>query len=1454
MASLVEVANYVDEILRLDLDTPVKGFDGTNIGPANEQAQVLANRTKWLKEKLEGLSTSLAGVLDKEYVASVNKKTGDITILYGDVGAAAEIHTHKPSDIETDNDNQFTSAAEKDKWNNKQDVLVSGTTLKTLLGYSLLGEGNITIKSTDIETSEDAGFVSDDEKKAWSKKQEKLTSGISIRTLHSRSLLGSGDITLTYSNVGADKEGAGEIAVANHVAEDDPHSQYLTADKAKENFVNIATANKANGYLKLDETGNIPADLGELFQVRYIIVDDKTERLASEKNGNITICLQIDENTIYYLDALKEPSVEDNWKEGKSTEVSEVYSVFGRSGIVKAQTGDYDADMITETDSRTFVSADDRKSWNDKQKKLESGVNIKTVNKESLLGSTDIEITPGSIGAAIADHTHTPDEIKTDENNQFVSAAEKEGWDSKMSQLVSGKTIKTINGNTLLGSGNVELTAAGVGAAPTAHKHTPSDIETTDSEQFVSSSEKRTWNAKQEKLVSGQNIKSIAGTSILGYGQLHISSDDIDVSSSKQFVSSTQISRWEEKQDTLKSGKNISRINGRDLITESDVYLTAKEVGADSQGTAKGLVDEHVSAKDPHTQYLNETRGNGLYVAKTTANKANGYLQLDSNGMIPAELGELFKSRYITVENKAERLALEGAGDITICLQTDENRVYYLNPDLDPKEETNWKQGRDVGVGTVISVFGRSGDITAKEGDYKADQITETDTRTFVSDTDRASWDSKQDELKSGTNIRTINKESLLGGTDLVISPESIGAAEKKHSHTVADISTTDSAQFVSAADKEKWNGAQEALESGTNIKTIAGTSVLGKGNIDITPESIGAAPAEHKHTPDEIETDADAQFVSLSEKTSWNAKQDKLTSGETLATVFGKNLLSNKNVDITDAENLAAAISSKLKAGDNIAIKLDEESGLITISSNSLDNVTPTIIEIENAIGGRGYRFRLDGITFNSDFKIFKHVVVFEERNLIIDYTDPAIPLVVNSLPENDENGYYLNGKPDISIPLHEATEGIEKYITDEIDDGLLDESSEAAIMVSENTLESITPIFTSAESTEGFTPFANSTYGSFNPWKAFQGSLTDGASKNNDAWSANEYWNNRPAETFLGIKNTASVKVTGYALQHFTSYYWGTNSSVPTAWDFQGRNEDTDDWTTLDSQTGQKIMNGELEWATYRLKESCMFKQYRLLINAVDGTGRTCIPRFTICNDVGMLAIDKYGRYLAPDDYGDFKAVEVTDYNTFRNHSFNNPARPLTVSLFKLVAPVRFCTLKNIPITIRQCKTVPAIGIQNPIYPQLFWDGLLDINPVDYFSENADEEIKYAVTADGTTYHIYTEEGWKLVGEYTNDDDSAIALIKDGMTGKAFYEITKSQWWELLSSVDEPIVGIAFGRNVVSKNTELTPKKIEMSFEGVNGWEVVSFDKVNVRFTKDFIIFNPVDDGRYKFSYKFN
>ena len=94
-----------------------------------------------------------------------------------------------------------------------------------------------------------------------------------------------------------------------------------------------------------------------------------------------------------------------------------------------------------------------------------------------------------------------------------------------------------------------------------------------------------------------------------------------------------------------------------------------------------------------------------------------------------------------------------------------------------------------------------------------------------------------QDVLVSGSNIKTINGNSILGEGNLVIEGGGGGLSSVAHDETLTGAGTNNTPLGVDTtkiATKSDLNGKQDTLVSGTNIKTINNTSILGSGNIDI--------------------------------------------------------------------------------------------------------------------------------------------------------------------------------------------------------------------------------------------------------------------------------------------------------------------------------------------------------------------------------------------------------------------------------------------------------------------------------------------------------------------------------------------------------------------------------------------------------------------------------------------
>lgn len=152
--------------------------------------------------------------------------------------------------------------------------------------------------------------------------------------------------------------------------------------------------------------------------------------------------------------------------------------------------------------------------------------------------------------------TSNPANIAQSASYRFVTDSEKSTWNGKQAALISGTNIKTINGESVLGAGNIVISGGGgvslgetdttayrgdrgkiaydhsqlthdkafvgLGNVPNVDATNPANTVQTASYRFVTDTEKATWNAKQDALVSATNIKTINGSSVLGAGNLAV--------------------------------------------------------------------------------------------------------------------------------------------------------------------------------------------------------------------------------------------------------------------------------------------------------------------------------------------------------------------------------------------------------------------------------------------------------------------------------------------------------------------------------------------------------------------------------------------------------------------------------------------------------------------------------------------------------------------------------------------------------------------------------------------------------------------------------------------------------------------------------------------------------------------------------------------------------------------
>ena len=177
--------------------------------------------------------------------------------------------------------------------------------------------------------------------------------------------------------------------------------------------------------------------------------------------------------------------------------------------------------FLDETGLSTLVT-NIKTALGKKQDKLTSGTNIKTVNGQSLLGGGDV----------------TVGDVTQDGNNSFSGTNKFYGSLGIGTSLVfvNGEApILTINGQ---GGGTLEL-VDNVNADPVTIKNVESPVQGTDAanKSYVDTQ----INKKQDTLTSGTNIKTVNGQSLLGRGNIEISAPSITVDTTMSDTSTNPV-------------------------------------------------------------------------------------------------------------------------------------------------------------------------------------------------------------------------------------------------------------------------------------------------------------------------------------------------------------------------------------------------------------------------------------------------------------------------------------------------------------------------------------------------------------------------------------------------------------------------------------------------------------------------------------------------------------------------------------------------------------------------------------------------------------------------------------------------------------------------------------------------------------------------------------------------
>jgi hypothetical protein len=133
-------------------------------------------------------------------------------------------------------------------------------------------------------------------------------------------------------------------------------------------------------------------------------------------------------------------------------------------------------------------------------------------------------------------------------------------------------------------------------------------------------------------------------------------------------------------------------------------------------------------------------------------------------------------------------------------------------------------------TGTVTSVTGTA-PISSSGGATPAISISQATTSTngYLSSTD---WNTFNNKQPAGSYLTTVTADSPLSGSGT------------SGSHLVIAQATTSTSGYLSSTDWNTFNNKQAVLVSGTNIKTVNSTSLLGSGDVSVGVLTVtGTAP-----------------------------------------------------------------------------------------------------------------------------------------------------------------------------------------------------------------------------------------------------------------------------------------------------------------------------------------------------------------------------------------------------------------------------------------------------------------------------------------------------------------------------------------------------------------------------------------------------------------------------------
>lgn len=411
------------------------------------------------------------------------------------------------------------------------------------------------------------------------------------------------------------------------------------------------------------------------------------------------------------------------------------------------------------------------------------------------------------------------------------TAAREQAVASKQDTLVSGQNIKTINGESVLGSGNIaiqggtsnwddiqgkpefaEVATSGSYNDLTDKPEIPSDYIENITDSDTEFSIDTAFNYKSGKKYS-LSFSKTGGFDVViggvGDTQRNINlSIDTDIIATKEdladyqpvgdYATKTELA---SKQDTLVSGTNIKTVNGQSLLGNGNIDITSggtitvdSSLSTTSENPVQNkVITNAINGKQDAGDYALKseipdvsglatkaelagkqdtlTAGAGIKIADNTIRTINNVQQAK---IIPQSSGFIFNT--ISVDNTGNpsivNAQLSNTKDQDIRFEPDSSNPSTPMIYIKLSDNIVRKTVADETYATKQELAGKLD--TATYNSEKADfETKENAAATYQVKGDYATKSElaeKQDTLVSGTNIKTINGNSILGEGDITVS------------------------------------------------------------------------------------------------------------------------------------------------------------------------------------------------------------------------------------------------------------------------------------------------------------------------------------------------------------------------------------------------------------------------------------------------------------------------------------------------------------------------------------------------------------------------------------------------------------------------------------------------------------------------------------------------------------